>query len=241
MMVTMMNCTTMQEQIVAMLGDQNHHHHHHHNHHNHHNQQFDFCSNTKSPTTASASASASASLQQPMLLEDPAIHKPPTAITTTTMAQVEALLDQLVDATHAQLHQEKQLDQCIHEHIQRATARQAMGSQLGVILCMNQVHMLQMQRQGVSAAVQLLESYIAKLEAQLDECLSSSSSSSSSTLAHAAAAAGDDDDDTTSCTFQQDMLLHMDISEPRDFAQHVQRILFSSSSSSSCRCCPFFP
>jgi hypothetical protein len=190
----MVNCT-MQEQIVAMLGDYKHH------------EQFAPVSKNKtSPASSSDSSSRTSSSSLPSVTNTTTTSTvQPSTTACCSMAQVEALLDELVDATHQLLHKEKLLDQSIHDHLQLATTAARNDQQLDVILCMNQVHTLQLQKHRVQAAIQLLEHYIATLEAQLyDESVV-----------------------LTLRTESSEPLLLMDIREPQNYTQHVQRIFDS--------------
>jgi hypothetical protein len=104
-----------------------------------------------------------------------------TASTTTTssstsMAEIDALLDGLVDAVHVQLDQEKFLDTRIREQVQLAAATmqrirqggEVVDQELGVILSMNLVHRMQMARQRVNLAIQLLQGHRESIESQLE-------------------------------------------------------------------------
>ena len=200
----MVNCT-MQEQIVAMLGDYKKH------------EQFDHVSmNKTSPASSSDSSSRTSSSSLPSVTNTTTSTVQPSTTACCSMAQVEALLDELVDATHQLLHQEKLLNPSIHDYLQLATTAARNDQQLGVILCMNQVHTLQLQKQRVQAAIHLLEHYIAQLESQLyDE-----------SLAKITVTTGNNNSDDSSTSSEKQLLLAIDLREPQNYAQHVQRILF---------------
>jgi hypothetical protein len=97
------------------------------------------------------------------------LHSRVSSTTTASMAEIETLLDELVSAVHFQLQQEKFLDKRIAEEAGMALTRHVMGSQLGVIVCMNNIHAMRLERERVVAAIQLLEYYIYTLESQLEQ------------------------------------------------------------------------
>jgi hypothetical protein len=134
---------------------------------------------------------------------------------STTMAELDELLDGLVNAVHIQLDQERFLDSRICEHVQLAAAQrnQGAGQELGVILSMNMVHRMQMARQRVNLAIQLLQGHIESIESQL-ECHQQQQ--------HQQHPDHDDDDMLMNA---EDEEVCIDVSAQRKYAEQVQAIL----------------
>jgi hypothetical protein len=97
-------------------------------------------------------------------------HRPPHAMSSSSLAEVDSLLDNLVTTIHAQLQQEKILDSCIREQVQIAHHLQhVQGNQLGVVFQMRKVHEMQTVRQRRNLAIQLLQDHVESIESQLEQ------------------------------------------------------------------------
>jgi hypothetical protein len=91
-------------------------------------------------------------------------------MTTSSLTEVDLLLDHLVNAIHIYLQQEKLLDRCIREQVQLTLHERNRdgNNQLGVILHMHQVNQMQMARERVRCVIQLLQDHIDSIESQLE-------------------------------------------------------------------------
>lgn len=92
------------------------------------------------------------------------------SLSSTTFSsefQAQDLLKGIRAQIDSQLEKESRLETWILEQLELATARHSNGSKYGAWMCMNKVQRMRLEREGINAAIDVLETHAMNIEAQL--------------------------------------------------------------------------